>query len=191
MLVVSRRDNEYILVIRLLDGAQQLLAALHLLQTLLRHTQRKIDDFAVPYIHRPAQSADDDFDLAIALRPEHVSGIQANARGDGQQDVRDGGAMRRALMALVGQGFRLLGGEDAALNGMEDRSALAELFFEKIALDAAVKDAHGDAFAGSLRMMQQALRRQQGEYVREDIARGVVGRWIGHGRVSPVISSSN
>src|SRR5262245_61172285 len=53
MLVVSGGEDEDVPIIRLLDGAQELLAARPLLELVLRDTQREVDDLAPPLFHGP------------------------------------------------------------------------------------------------------------------------------------------
>src|SRR5439155_8497505 len=64
MIVVRCREDEYVFVIGPLNRPQELLAAVHGLQTLLGHSQRQVDDFAFPDVDRPINRLDDDFDLA-------------------------------------------------------------------------------------------------------------------------------
>src|SRR5579875_670560 len=187
MFVVSGGADEHVLVVGFLDGAQKLLAALYLLQALLRYAQREIDDLTVPYIHRPAQGADNNLDFARSLRTEHVGRIQTDARGQGQENVGHCRTVRRALMAVVRQRFGLGSSENAPLDGVQNLAPLAEFLFEQCAFDAAVENAYGDALAGGARMVQQTLWR----YQREQIGENIVGWRLAHERISPIISSSS
>ena len=102
-------------IIGVLDDAKELLAFLHLLEAMFGHAERQVDDLAAPDVDRPAQSADDDAHVAGALRAKNVGREEAGARGQGEQDVGDGGAVRAALPAFVGQRRRLIFAKDAEL----------------------------------------------------------------------------
>src|SRR5215471_4918190 len=97
MLVVGGGKDEHVMKVSVFDGAQQLLTALRLLQPLLRNAERKIYYLALPNVDGPVQGANDDLDLATALRAEYVSGIEPNSGRQGQDDVGDGRAVGRAL----------------------------------------------------------------------------------------------
>src|SRR5207237_1289827 len=78
-----------------------------------------------------------------------------------------------------------------AIDGMRLAAALATALYQDGPLNAAVDDAHGDAFPAGAGIAQQPLRRQQREHLIENAVRVVRRRRIVHGRASsvPVLAS--
>ena len=144
MIVVSGGDDQHILEVSFLDRPRQLLPLRQLLQLLLGHAERQVDDLALPHVIRPVQRLDDRLDLAHPRGPNTSAEIELHRRRLRQDDVGHGGAMRRALVAVVGQGLGAVGSEDAAFDALESGSMLR---FEDSPFDAAVDHADGDSFA--------------------------------------------
>src|SRR5207249_879042 len=119
VLVTGGGEDEDVAVVGVLDGAEQLLALLDLQQAMFGDAEGQVDDLAAPDVDGVAQGADDHADVAGALRAKDVGGEKAGARGQGEQNVGNGGAVRAALAALVRQRSRLVLAKDAALDALD------------------------------------------------------------------------
>src|SRR5579859_1196109 len=115
MLVVGSGEHQNILEIRFLNRPLELITPLDLLQPMLGHTQRQIDDLAPPDVDRVVQCPNDRFYLAAALGPENVGGVEFHPRSQGKNNVGDGRTMWGGLFPIVGQDVRPVGSEYGSL----------------------------------------------------------------------------
>src|SRR5262249_8985727 len=104
------------------------------------------------------ERADDHLGLGAALRAKHVGGIEPDTRGQSEYDIGDRRTVRRALMALVRQRFRLAGDKNTALDWLRRRAPLPAATFQNRARAPGVNDADRHALAGGTRVPEQPVR---------------------------------